>query len=89
MMPQGDWFILMGVGGFFLIVGVLLIFWGRHEEKRIIDALAQKPDLREFTSGRVGPQPESLKLGGWLSIVMGGLMLIIGIIFWLISSPPE
>ncbi len=87
MMPQGDWFILMGVGGFFLLVGILLFLWGRYEEKRIIDALAQKPDLQEFTSGRVGPQPGSLRFGGWLSIAMGGLMLIIGIIFWLTSSP--
>jgi hypothetical protein len=87
MMPQGEWFILMGVGGFFLLVGISLFFWGWYEAKRIIDALAQKPDLQEFTSGRVGPQPASLKFGGWLSIAMGGLMLLVGIIFWLINSP--
>jgi nitrate reductase gamma subunit len=87
MMPQGEWFILMGVGGFFLLVGIGLLLWGRLEEKRIINALAQKPDLQEFTTGRVGPQPGSLKFGGWLSIAMGGLMLIVGIIFWLINRP--
>lgn len=86
-MPQGDWYILMIVGGVFIVLGIIGIIWGRFEEKRIFDALAQQPDLREFSLKHVeSPQPGSLKAGGWIAIALGVLMLVAGIIFWLLSG---
>jgi cytochrome b subunit of formate dehydrogenase len=89
-MPQGDWYIPVIVGGIFIILGVIGIFWGRYEAKRLFEALAAKPDLREFTLGNKGsPQPGAIKLGGWIAIALGVLMVVTGIIFWYTGWPPD
>ncbi len=86
-MPQGDCFMLMGLGGGFIILGLIGILWGRHEEKSYFDSLADRPDLREFTAHwPERPQPGSLRIGGWIAIALGVVMLIVGIILWLLSG---
>ena len=85
-MPQGDWFILMGIGGGFIILGLLGIFWGRHEERAYFEALAERRDVREFVSHwPERPQPGALKIGGWITIILGTLLLVTGIIGWLVT----
>jgi hypothetical protein len=85
-MPQGDWLILMGVGGGFIILGLIGILWGRHEEKRLFEALSAKRDLREFSQRHVEtPQPGALKIGGWIAITVGAILLVVGIILWLLA----
>ena len=85
-MPQGDWYILLIVGGVFIILGILGIIWGMREEKKVFDALSQKPDLREFTLKHIeSPQPGALKIGGWIAVGIGLVLLIVGIIFWRIG----
>ena len=80
-MSPGDTIILMAAGGGFIVLGILGILWGRREEKKIFDALSQKYDLREFSLEHVeGPQPGALRIGGWIAIVLGLFLLIIGII---------
>jgi hypothetical protein len=82
-MEQADWYILVIVGGVFAILGVIGIFWGMREEKRIFEALAEKPDLREFTMRHVEtPQPGALKIGGWIAVALGVIVLLVGIILW-------
>lgn len=83
---SGDWYILLIVGGVFIILGILSIIWGMREEKKIFDALSQKPDLREFTLKHIEtPQPGALKIGGWIAAGLGVILLIVGIIFWCIG----
>ncbi len=63
---------------FFLIVGVVLLSSGHGEEKGYYEALSKKRDLREFvTHNPERPEPGSLRLGGWISIAVGVLILII------------
>ena len=82
-MPQGDWYILLIVGGVFVILGILGIIWGLREEKKLFDALSQKPDLREFTLKHIeSPQPGALKIGGWIAVGLGVILLVVGAIFW-------
>jgi len=70
-----------------VVLGIIGIFWGKHEEKRIFEALAQQPDLREFSLKHVeSPQPGALRTGGWIAIALGVLMLVVGVIFWLVSG---
>ncbi len=84
-MPQGDWYILIIAGGVFVVLGAIGLLWGRHEEKRIFEALAQQTDLREFSLEHVEtPQPGALKIGGWIAGALGVLMIVIGLILWLI-----
>ena len=81
-MSSGETIILMGVGGGFILLGIIAILWGRYEEKRLFDALAEKRDLREFSLNHVdSPQPGALRIGGWIAIALGALLLLVGIIF--------
>ncbi len=89
-MLQGDCFIIMGVGGGFIILGIIGIIWGGHEEKSYFNALAARPDdMREFMEHwPARPQPGAVRTGGWIAIAIGLLMLIVGIILWLLAGPP-
>jgi len=86
-MPHVDYFILMGVGGLFIILGLAAIIWGKHEERSYFDAIATRTgDLREFMEHwPPRPQPGALKIGGWIAIAVGVLLLVTGVIFWLLG----
>jgi len=78
-MPQGDWFIPMAVGGFFVLFGLVMIFWGRGEEKSYYDAFTTRTDVREYLEHwPEHPEPGALKLGGWVAIIVGVFMLALG-----------
>jgi hypothetical protein len=82
-MDQNDWFMLVIIGGIFIVLGIIGIFWGMHEEKKLFEALASKPDLREFSLTHVeSPQPGALKIGGWIGVALGAVALLVGIILW-------
>ena len=85
-MSQGDWLILIGIGGGFIILGIIGVLWGRYEEKKYFEALAERRDVREFMSHwPERPQPGSLKIGGWIAFAAGALMLVVGVILWLVA----
>ena len=86
-MPQGETFILMGVGGLFVILGLVGLLRGRGEEKGYYNSLsARTRDLREFVEHLPQrPQPGALKIGGWIAITIGVLLLATGVAFWLLS----
>ena len=87
-MPEGDWFIVMWVGGGFIILGLIGILWGRHEDKSYSNSLTDSPDMREFMDHwPERPQPGSLKMGGWIAIAIGLAILVTGAILWLLSGP--
>jgi hypothetical protein len=76
----------MAVGGGFLVLGLAGILWGRHEEKSYFDALAARHDLREFMSHwPARPQPGAVRTGGWIAVAVGGLLVGVGFILWLIG----
>ncbi len=82
-MLHSDWLILMGVGGFFVIIGVLGIFFGKNEEHGYYDSLGNRTDVREFLEHQPErPEFGALRIGGWLAVVVGAVTLIMGNIFW-------
>ena len=84
-MPQSDYFILMGLGGFFIVLGLAAIIWGKREEKGYFDSIATRTeDLREFMEHWPHrPQPGAIKVGGWIAIAIGVIVLVAGIVLWL------
>jgi hypothetical protein len=87
---MNGWLILIIVGAAFAVLGVIGIFWGMREERRIFEELSKKPDLREFSMRHVEtPQPGSLKTGGWIAIALGVVLAVVGIIFWRIGWPVD
>ncbi len=83
-MPQADWLILIGLGGLFLVLGIALLAGGRREEKDYYDSLSTRSDMREFVEHSPQlPEPGALKIGGWLAIAIGVVLLALGGAFWL------
>ena len=82
-----DCFILMGVGGLFIIIGLATIIWGKREEKGYYNALSKRHgDAREFMEHwPPRQQPGALKAGGWIAIGIGVVMLITGGILCLLG----
>lgn len=77
-MPQAEWLILMGIGGLFLIVGIALVVRGKRAESSYHDSLSIRTDMREFLEQEPQPKFESLKVGGWIALAVGLIMLGIG-----------
>jgi len=81
---SSDYFIPMGMGGFFAIVGIILIILGKSEERAYYDSLAGRPDAREFLEHwPERPRVGSLKIGGWVALTVGLLLVVMGGAFWL------
>ena len=81
-MLQSDWLILLGVGGFFIVIGVVAIFLGRGEERGYYDSLGNRIDVKEFLEHQPErPEFGALQIGGCLAIVIGLVMLVMGGIF--------
>jgi len=83
-MPLSDHFIFMGAGGIFVILGLILIFWGRGEAKGYYDSLVTRPDAREFLE-HWPPRPRvgAGKIGGWISLAVGLVLAAVGGALWI------
>jgi hypothetical protein len=79
-------FILMGMGGLFIFLGVGAIIWGKTEEKRYYNALSTRSDLREFLDHSPRrPGHGALEMGGGIAIAIGVPLLVMGGVFLLLG----
>ena len=86
-MPQGDYLILMGMGGLFVLLGLAALMGGKREEKGYYDALSSRTDMREFMERSPEQSgPGALKGGGGIAIGVGLIMGAMGVSFWLWGS---
>ncbi len=78
------WWIPVVLGVVFITLGIGAIIWGKREEKSYYDSLTTRTDLREyFDHWPMRPQPGALKIGGWIALAVGLIMMIIGAAFGL------
>ncbi len=83
-MSGGNWLIVVGMGGLFILLGLVAIIWGKREEKGYYNSLSSRTDVREYLErSPERPEPGALKIGGWIAIAIGLVMLGIGGGFWL------
>ena len=83
-MPYSDFLILMGAGGLFILLGLAAIIWDKREKKSYYNAISTRTDVREYLEHwPQRPELGALKVGGWISIALGLIMLLIGGGFWL------
>ncbi len=83
---MAGWFVSIVIGVVFIVLGLGVIIWGKREEKSYYDSLTTRTDLREFFEHWPRrPEPGSLKIGGWIAVSVGLVMVIIGGIYGLIS----
>jgi multisubunit Na+/H+ antiporter MnhB subunit len=78
-MSHGDWFILIGMGGLFILLGIAALIRGKKEEKSYYNSISTRHDAREFLEhDPERPKPGALKIGGWIAMAIGLLMLVMG-----------
>jgi len=78
-MSYPDYFIMMVMGGGFIGAGIGVFFRGKRAEKNYYNSLATRTDLREFLEHTPEhPGHTSIKLGGWITIIIGAVLLGIG-----------
>ena len=83
MLPS-DYLAMMIVGVFFILLGLVLIWIGKREERVYYDSLLNRRDLREFLTGwPERPGLAAIKIGGRISLTVGLIVLIVGGIFYL------
>ena len=76
-----DGWIVIGLGVFFIILGILAFIWGCREMASYYMALCQRRDVREFIErSPLRPEPEALKIGGVIAVVVGVVLVVMGII---------
>ncbi len=75
----------MGMGVLFVLLGLAAFIWGKREEKSYYNSISTHPDMREFLEHEPErPEPGALKIGGWVAMAIGLLMLALGgsFLFW-------
>lgn len=78
-MPNIDSYIMMGMGGFFLILALVFFLWARGEERGLDYGLSRRRDLREFlTRWPMRVEPGALRVGGWILMAVGLVLVIVG-----------
>ncbi|MFU8796484.1 MAG: hypothetical protein ACNA7X_04240 [Dehalococcoidia bacterium] len=76
---------ILGMGAFFLLLGVILIIWNRREKARYYDSiLLTRRDIKEsWTRDPERPWLGAWQIGGKISLVLGVVLLIIAGVLWL------
>ena len=83
-MPNSDSYIMIGIGGLFLILALSFLLWARTEERGMNHGLSGRRDLREFiTRWPIRFETGALRVGGWIFTAIGLILIILGGIFLL------
>ena len=79
-MPLASYQVILVLGGFFLLLGIIFILWNKREKKRYYNSiLLTRRDIKESLTHE--PQRSWLhawQIGGRISLIVGIVLLIIG-----------
>lgn len=83
-MSQVSYQVLLGMGGFFVLLGVIFILGDRRERKKYYNSiLLTQRDIKEtITHEHERFWLQAWKIGGWISLIVGIVLLIIGVVLW-------
>jgi len=76
---------ILGLGVFFILLGIAFILWNKREEEKYYDSLSTQKDVKEF----ITHEPErswlsAWQIGGKISLIIGIILAIAGGVLWLI-----
>jgi hypothetical protein len=86
-MSLANYQVILGMGGFFLLLGIIFILWNKREKKGYYNSiLLTRRDIKES----ITHEPERFwlhawQIGGRISLIVGIVLLIIGGILWYIA----
>ena len=77
---------ILGMGGLFILLGIVFILWNRREQKGYYNSilLTQKDIKESLTHEPERPWLGAWQIGGRISLIIGSLLLIAGGVLWLI-----
>jgi 3-deoxy-D-manno-octulosonic-acid transferase len=86
-MLQSSYQVILGMGGFFVLLGIIFILWNKKEKKKYYNSiLLTRRDIQEtITHEHERFWLHAWQIGGRISIIVGIVLLIIGGILWYIA----
>ncbi len=86
-MTLASYQVILLMGGFFLLLGIIFVLWNKRENKRYYDSiLLTRRDIKEsLTHEPERPWLHAWQIGGSISLIVGIVLLIIGGILSLIA----
>ena len=87
-MSAASYQILLGLGGFFVLLGIIFILGNRREKKKYYNhILLTQRDIKEtITHEHERFWLQAWLIGGRISLILGIVLLITGGILWHMSS---
>jgi len=76
---------VLGLGIFFILLGIVFILWNRREVGRYYNSVVTRRDVKEFiTRESEHPWMNAWQIGGKVSLIIGLVLAIAGGVLWLI-----
>jgi len=79
-MSAASYQIILGMGGFFVFLGIIFILWNKREKQRYYNSiLLTRRDIKEtITHEHERFWLQAWQIGGRISLIVGIVLLIIG-----------
>lgn len=76
---------ILGLGGFFILLGIVFILWNKREKGKYYNSISTQKDVKEF----ITHEPErswlhAWQIGGKICLVIGIILAVAGGVLWLI-----
>jgi hypothetical protein len=86
-MSQVSYQVILGMGGFFVLLGILFILGNKREKKKYYNSiLLTRRDIHEtITREHERFWLQAWQIGGWVAIIVGIVLLIVGVVMWSIA----
>ena len=86
-MSQVNYQVVLVMGGFFVLLGIIFILWNKREKKGYYNSiLLTRRDIKEsITHEPWRSWLHAWQIGGRISLIVGIVLLIIGGILWFIA----
>jgi hypothetical protein len=83
-MSVASYQIVLGMGGFFVLLGIIFMLGNRREKKKYYNSiLLTRRDIKEtITHEHERFWLQAWQVGGWISLIVGIVLLIIGGVLW-------
>ena len=84
-MPLSSCQAVLGMGAFFILLGVAFILWNKKERKIYYNTTLTRKDVKEFiTHEPERPWLNAWRIGGRISLIIGIMLVVAGGALWLI-----
>lgn len=84
-MPLASCQAILGMGGFFILLGIAFTLWNRKERRKYYNSILTQRDIKEaITHEPERPWLSAWQIGGRISLIIGIMLAIAGGILWLV-----